>query len=151
MDRIQSKAARLQRIEHRLYNAPRGLRVADLFRLRFWVGKADREPEAFDDLDSAASNGTVLMAKLVTGLAMLHLMQDQRRPIQGICYLDEALALDARNQRSLIETAAEFGFSLIFASPAPLTTVRYCVPIHHRQGSNQISRFSWQIIEPVEA
>ena len=30
MDRIQSKAARLQRIEHRLYNAPRGLRVADL-------------------------------------------------------------------------------------------------------------------------
>lgn len=132
-------------------NARHGLRVADLFRLRFWVGKADRAPEAFDDLDSAASNGTVLMAKLVTGLAMLHLMQDQRHPIQGICYLDEALALDARNQRSLIETAAEFGFSLIFASPAPLTTVRYCVPIHHRQGSNQISRFSWQIIEPVEA
>lgn len=131
-------------------NARHGLRVADLFRLRFWVGKADRQPEAFDDLDSAASNGTVLMAKLVTGLAMLHLMQDQRRPIQGICYLDEALALDARNQRSLIETAAEFGFSLIFASPAPLTTVRYCVPIHHRQGSNQISRFSWQIIESAE-
>lgn len=132
-------------------NARHGLRVADLFRLRFWVGKADREPEAFDDLDSAASNGTVLMAKLVTGLAMLHLMQDQRRPIRGICYLDEALALDARNQRSLIDTAAEFGFSLIFASPAPLTTVRYCVPIQHRHGSNQISRFSWQIIEPVEA
>ena len=132
-------------------NARHGLRVADLFRLRFWVGKGDREPEAFDDLDSAASNGTVLMAKLVTGLAMLHLMQDRRRPIQGICYLDEALALDARNQRNLIETAAEFGFSLVFASPAPLTTVRYCVPIHHRRGSNQISRFSWQIIEPVGA
>jgi hypothetical protein len=132
-------------------NARHGLRVADLFRLRFWVGKADREPEAFDDIDSAASNGTVLMAKLVTGLAMLHLMQDQRRQIQGICYLDEALALDARNQRNLIETAAEFGFSLIFASPAPLTTARYCVPIHTRNGSNQISRFSWQIIEPVEA
>lgn len=132
-------------------NARHGLRVADLFRLRFWVGKAQREPEAFDDLDSAASNGTVLMAKLVTGLAMLHLMQDQRRPIRGICYLDEALALDARNQRSLIDTAAEFGFSLIFASPAPLTTVRYCVPIQHRHGSNQISRFSWQVIEPVPA
>lgn len=131
-------------------NARHGLRVADLFRLRFWVGKADREAEAFDDLDSAASNGTVLMAKLVTGLAMLHLMQDQRRPIQGICYLDEALALDARNQRSLIDTAAEFGFALIFASPAPLTTVRYCVPIHHRAGANQISRFSWQILEPLD-
>ena len=74
-----------------------------------------------------------------------------RGPIQGVCYLDEALALDARNQRSLIETAAEFGFSLIFASPAPLTTVRYCVPIHHRHGSSQISRLSWQVIEPLEA
>lgn len=30
MDRIQSKAARLRRIEHRLYNAPRGQRVAEL-------------------------------------------------------------------------------------------------------------------------
>ena len=30
MDRIQSKAARLQRIEHRLYNAPRGQRVTEI-------------------------------------------------------------------------------------------------------------------------
>jgi proteasome accessory factor B len=30
MDRIQSKAARLQRIEHRLYNSPRGQRVVEL-------------------------------------------------------------------------------------------------------------------------
>lgn len=30
MERIQSKAARLQRIENRLYNVPRGLRVAEL-------------------------------------------------------------------------------------------------------------------------
>jgi hypothetical protein len=131
-------------------NARHGLRVADLFRLRFRVGKAGQEPEAFDDLDSAASNGTVLMAKLVTGLAMLHLMQDQRRPIRGVCYLDEALSLDASNQRSLIEAAAEFGFSLIFASPAPLTTVRYCVPIHQQHGNNHISRRSWQLFEPLE-
>lgn len=132
-------------------DARQGLRVEDLFRLRFWVGKKGQPAEAFDDLDSAASNGTVLMAKLVTGLAMLHLMQDPRRPIQGICYLDEALALDARNQRSLIDTAEEFGFSLIFASPAPLTTARYCVPIHQHQGKNHISEQSWQQLEPLEA
>jgi len=131
-------------------NVRHGLRVADLFRLRFWVGRAEQEAEAFDDIDSAASHGTVLMAKLITGLAMLHLMLDPRRPIQGVCYLDEALALDARNQRSLIETAAEFGFSLIFASPAPLTTVRYCVPIHQRQGHSLISRHSWQVLEPLK-
>jgi predicted DNA-binding transcriptional regulator YafY len=30
VDRIQSKAARLRQIEHRLYNAPRGLRATEL-------------------------------------------------------------------------------------------------------------------------
>ncbi len=130
-------------------NARQGLRVSDLFRLSFIVSKLDGEPEAFDDLDSAASNGTVLMAKLVTGLAMLHLMQDKRYRVQTICYLDEALALDARNQKCLIDTAAEFGFALIFASPAPLTTARYCVPIVHQQGKNHISRQNWQILESL--
>ena len=131
-------------------NARQGLRVSDLFRLSFIVGKIDGDSESFDDLDSAASNGTVLMAKLVTGLAMLHLMQDRRRNVQGVCYLDEALALDARNQKSLIDTAADFGFALIFASPSPLATARYCVPIQHRDGKNHIGRRSWQIFEPLE-
>lgn len=131
-------------------NVRQGLRVADLFRLVFIVAKDEHAPETFEDIDSAASNGTVLMAKLVTGLAMLYLMQDKRHQVRGICYLDEALALDARNQRSLIETAREFGFSLIFASPAPLSTVRYCVPIHHQNGKNHIARDSWQILEPLE-
>ena len=130
-------------------NARQGLKVSDLFRLSFVVGKVDGESESFDDLDSAASNGTVLMAKLVTGLAMLHLMQDRRRNVQAVCYLDEALALDARNQKSLIDTAADFGFALIFASPAPLATARYCVPILHREGKNYISQRSWQIFEPL--
>ncbi|MBE0440163.1 MAG: hypothetical protein IBX57_10490 [Gammaproteobacteria bacterium] len=131
-------------------NVRQGLRVADLFRLVFIVAKDEQAPETFEDIDSAASNGTVLMAKLVTGLAMLYLMQDKRHQVRGICYLDEALALDAHNQRSLIETARDFGFSLIFASPAPLSTVRYCVPIHHQNGKNHIARDSWQILEPLE-
>jgi hypothetical protein len=90
------------------------------------------------------------MAKLVTGLAMLHLMQDQRHKVRAICYLDEALALDGQNQRNLIEIAGEFGFSLIFASPAPLTTARYCVPIQRVSGKNHISRKSWQLLQPID-
>src|SRR5690625_4290944 len=130
-------------------NVRKGLGVADLFNLRFLVGKTGQKPEAFDDIDSAASTGTVLMAKLVTGLAMLHLMLDPRRVVQGVCYLDEAMTLDARNQATLIDIAAEFGFALIFASPTPLTTVRYCVPIQGKNNLNHISRYSWQIIEPI--
>ncbi|EHZ2538217.1 hypothetical protein K5N28_002028 [Vibrio parahaemolyticus] len=132
-------------------NARQGLRVADLFRLEFVVAKQGQQPESFEDIDSAASNGTVLMAKLVTGLAMLHLMQDKRHQMKAVCYLDEALALDTKNQANLIEIANQFGFALIFASPAPLTTARYCVPIHQANGKNQISRNSWQIFEPIES
>ncbi|WGW01766.1 hypothetical protein QF117_13400 [Vibrio sp. YMD68] len=132
-------------------NARQGLRVADLFRLEFVVAKQGEQQESFEDIDSAASNGTVLMAKLVTGLAMLHLMQDKRHQMKAVCYLDEALALDTKNQANLIEIADQFGFALMFASPAPLTTARYCVPIHQTNGKNHISRNSWQIFEPIES
>ncbi len=130
-----------------------GLAVEHLFRLSFIVGKEGQKPESFADLDGAASNGTVLMAKLVTGLALLHQMQDKRYSVRAACYLDEALALDGPNQTSLIDTAAEFGFALIFASPAPLATVRYCVPITRYGGQNHVSRKNWQELEPrvVEA
>lgn len=132
-------------------NARQGLRVADLFRLEFVVAKHGQPQESFEEIDSAASNGTVLMAKLVTGLAMLYLMQDKRHQMKAVCYLDEASALDTQNQTSLIEIADQFGFALIFASPAPLTTARYCVPIHQANGKNHISRNSWQIFEPLES
>lgn len=126
------------------------LRVEHLFRLEFVVGKAGRPTESFTDIDSAASNGTVLMAKLITGLALLHMMQDKRHRVQAVCYLDEASALDQRNQRSLIDTANDFGFALIFASPAPLVTARYCVPISSAGGVNTISRQHWQLLEPLD-
>lgn len=127
------------------------LRVKDLFRLEFIVGKEGHSPESFEDIDSAASNGTALMAKLVTGLALLYLMQDKRHGVQAICYLDEASSLDHRNQRNLIQTARDFGFALIFASPTPQITARYCVPIRANGGINRISRFDWQTLSPLEA
>jgi hypothetical protein len=76
-------------------------------------------------------------------------MQDKRFNVQAVCYLDEASSLDQRNQLSLIETAQDFGYALIFASPTPLVTARYCVPITSRDGYNNISRKSWQILEPL--
>lgn len=126
-----------------------GLRVEHLFRLVFIIAKENQTSAEFEDIDSAASNGTVLMAKLITGLAMLNQMQDPRKTIKTACYLDEAASLDQRNQRNLIEIAAEFGFSLIFASPEPQITARYCVPIGTTNGKNHISRLNWQILETI--
>ena len=123
-----------------------GLKLENLFRLEFKVAKRGHEVDTFYDLEQSASLGTILMAKLVIGLAMLHLMRDKRSPSQAVCYLDEAATLDPANQRSLIETSREFGFSLIFASPLPLTTARYCVPIDTVGGKNFISRRRWQVI-----
>lgn len=143
---------KLNRAKHMLIqegNARGALKVEHFFRLVFVIGKAGHAPESFADIDSAASNGTVLMAKLVTGLALLYLMQDKRHAVQAVCYLDEAAALDQPNQRSLIEAAREFGFALIFASPQPLLTARYCVPITAQGGRNYINRHSWQMIEPL--
>jgi hypothetical protein len=143
----------LERAKQTLFNegnARQGLKVADLFRLEFVIGKQDQDEESFTEIDSAASNGTVLMAKLVTGLAMLHLMQHKSKRIRTICYLDEALALDTNNQKNLIDVAAEFGFALICASPAPLTTARYCVPIHHHAGKNHINPQSWLVLTQKE-
>ncbi|MDZ4152456.1 MAG: hypothetical protein U1E01_15355, partial [Methylicorpusculum sp.] len=128
-----------------------GLRVEHLFRLVFIIAKENQTPAEFEDMDSAASNGTVLMAKLITGLAMLNQMQDPRKAIKTACYLDEAASLDQRNQRNLIEIAAGFGFTLIFASPEPQITARYCVPIGTTNGKNHISRLNWQILEPILA
>ena len=125
------------------------LKVEHLFRLVFIIAKENQTPAEFEDIDSAASNGTVLMAKLITGLAMLNQMQDPRKAIKTACYLDEAASLDQKNQGNLIETAAEFGFTLIFASPEPQITARYCVPIGTYKGKNHISRFNWQVLEPL--
>lgn len=125
------------------------IKVEHLFRLVFIIAKENQKPAEFEDIDSAASNGTVLMAKLITGLAMLNQMQDPRKAIKTACYLDEAASLDQRNQSNLIATAVEFGFSLIFASPEPQITARYCVPIGTHKGKNHISRLNWQILEPI--
>lgn len=125
-----------------------GLKIEHFFRLEFVVGKQGKAAEAFTDMDAAASAGTVLMAKLVTGLALLHLMQHKQQRLQAVCYLDEAASLDLKNQTSLVETAHEFGYTLVFAAPTPVLSARYCVPIHqHPNGGNLISPKRWQILE----
>jgi hypothetical protein len=132
--------------------ARNGLQIKDLFRLEFVLAKLDQTEETFEEIDSAASNGTVLMAKLLTGLALLNLMLDKRKgqEVRGVCFLDEATSLDQRNQQSLIQTAGRFGFSIIFAAPTPLVTARYCVPImQQKNGKNIITHRSWQLLESI--
>lgn len=138
--------------EHLLkYSKDNGtLKIDHLFDLDFEVAKTGQAMQRFNQLDKIGSNGTVLMAKLISGLALLYQMLDKSHKVQTICYLDEAASLDDANQESLISTAREFGFNLLFASPTPQTTVRYCVPISKQGSKNVISRKHWQIFESIE-
>ena len=138
--------------EHLLkYSKDNGtLKIDHLFDLDFEVAKKGQAAQRFDQLDKIGSNGTVLMAKLISGLALLYQMLDKAHQAETICYLDEAASLDDANQESLISTAREFGFNLLFASPTPQTTVRYCVPITKSGSKNLITRKHWQIFDSLE-
>jgi hypothetical protein len=125
------------------------LKVEHLFNLKFILAKENQPAKEHDDIDNAASNGTILMAKLITGLALLKLMQDERKKIHTVCYLDEAASLDQHNQRNLIATAKEFGFALIFASPEAQITAHYCIPIKTVNGKNEISHKARQIFRQL--
>ena len=124
-----------------------GLSIATLFRLQFVVTREGHKPDSFQRIDGAASTGTVIMAKLVTGLAMLNIMMQKKYDTQVVCYLDEAKTLDRENHKSLIAVARSFGFNIIFASTEPLDTVDCCVPVRNHKGENYITEKNWQILK----
>ena len=123
------------------------LRLENLFNLSFRVQKEGRSEQSFTDLGKIGSNGTVLMAKLIFGLALLSQMTEKRNRISSICYLDEAASIDETNQKNLIEAAKEFGFNLLFASPTAQTTAHYCIRIEKRNNMNVVTDKQWIRLE----
>lgn len=126
------------------------LKLENLFELAFIVSKKNASPQEFKDLDKIGSNGSILMAKLLYGLALLNRMSNDNERVMSVCYLDEAASLDATNQKNLINSAKEFGFNLLFASPEPQNSARYCIAIERRGSANFITEKQWQILEEIE-
>lgn len=126
------------------------LKLENLFELNFIVCKKGGSPQEFKDLDKIASNGSILMAKLLYGLALLNLMTEDKDRVMSICYLDEAANLDSKNQKNLICSAREFGFNLVFASPEPQNSAKYCIGIERKGKYNYITEKQWQILEDLD-
>lgn len=126
------------------------LKLENLFELNFIVCKKGGSPQEFKDLDKIASNGSILMAKLLYGLALLNLMTEDKDRVMSICYLDEAANLDSKNQKNLICSAKEFGFNLVFASPEPQNSAKYCIGIERKGKYNYITEKQWQILEDLD-
>ena len=127
------------------------LRLENLFDLSIKVQKEGELEQNLSDLNAIGSNGTVLMAKLIFGLALLHWMTDKKNATTSICYLDEAASIDEENQKKLIAAAREFGFVLLFASPTAQTTVRYCIRIEKRNNRNVATDKQRITLDPIEA
>lgn len=126
------------------------LRLENLFDLSIKVQKEGELEQNLSDLNAIGSNGTVLMAKLIFGLALLHWMTDKKNATTSICYLDEAASIDEENQKKLIAAAREFGFVLLFASPTVQTTVRYCIRIEKRNNRNVVTDKQRITLDPIE-
>lgn len=126
------------------------LRLENLFDLSIKVQKEGELEQNLSDLNAIGSNGTVLMAKLIFGLALLHGMTDKKNATTSICYLDEAASIDEENQKKLIAAAREFGFVLLFASPTAQTTVRYCIRIEKRNNRNVVTDKQRITLDPIE-
>lgn len=133
----------------RFCNQQGSLKLSDLFDLSFVVQKTGETEKSFSDLTEIGSNGTVLMSKLIFGLALLYMMSDKKKMATSVCYLDEAASIDEQNQKNLIETAKEFGFHILFASPTPLTTVKYCIRIEKQNNKNIISSKQWIRLDDI--
>lgn len=134
----------------RFCNQQGSLKLADLFDLSFVVQKTDEPERPYNDLNKIGSNGTVLMSKLIFGLALLYMMTDKKKSVSSVCYLDEAASIDEFNQKNLIKAASDFGYNILFASPTPLTTVRYCVRIEKQNGKNIISNKQWIRFDDID-
>ncbi len=129
-----------------------GLKLADLFDVRFKVVNRNDDTEYFNKIDSAGSNGTRITIKLLCGMLFIrHLLTDKDRSAFRIpIYIDEAADIDPQNQQAIIETATGFGFIPIFASVKPQTSCRYIVPIRTiKEGTqNWVDEKDW--IEVME-
>ncbi|SHH70720.1 hypothetical protein SAMN05720761_1231 [Fibrobacter sp. UWCM] len=78
------------------------------------------------------------------------MMTDKKKSVSSVCYLDEAASIDEINQKNLIKAASDFGYNILFASPTPLTTVRYCIRIEKQNGKNIISNKQWIRFEDID-
>jgi hypothetical protein len=110
------------------------IQLGDFFNLEFELQEIGKQSQKYTSIDEAASNGTVIMLKMLTGMALLYSMLSTGHNIQLICYMDEGMDLDTKNQEKIIAAATGFGFSLIFASPQPISAAHYFITIQFVNG-----------------
>lgn len=109
----------------------RRLNLTHLFELCFVVFSQEGREIVYRNLDRIESHGTTITVKALINMHMMgHLLDDGRGgQIRFPYYLDEAAAIDPRNQETLIEQGLTLGFVPILASVKPQAAATYCVQV----------------------
>ncbi len=129
----------------------RKLNLTHLFELSFAVFSHDGKETVYRNLDRIESHGTTITIKALVNMHLMsHLIEESRlAKIHMPYYIDEAAAIDSRNQEILIDQGLALGFTPVLASVKPQPAATYCVKVDDFDGDGQlvIDESAWIVLE----
>ncbi|CRN91474.1 hypothetical protein [Pseudomonas aeruginosa] len=107
------------------------LELGDLFDIGFTVEEVNGKVVVCNTLDELASNGSTMTLKPLLYFSLIRHLTDRGARVEPFLpfYLDEIASVDPNNQRTILAFSENLGFTPVFASVDPTTTVRYCINI----------------------
>lgn len=117
------------------------------------VSDGKEETRSYPSL-KVESEGTGVTVKMLVNMLLLSELRSPRKgqQVRIPIYLDEASRLEERNQRNIIEMAAQLGFVPIFASVEPQDTTTYWVGLEYESDAESriavVTEDDWWRLEP---
>ena len=131
------------------------LELGDLFDIGFTVEEVNGKVIVCNTLDELASNGSTMTLKPLLYFSLIRHLTDRGARVEPFLpfYLDEVASVDPRNQRTILAFSENLGFTPVFASVDPTTTVRYCINISECINADNriyVTPADWQHFEHPE-
>ncbi len=138
------------------------LELGDLFDIGFTVEEVNGKVVVCNTLDELASNGSTMTLKPLLYFSLIRHLTDRGARVEPFLpfYLDEIASVDPNNQRTILAFSENLGFTPVFASVDPTTTVRYCINISECINADNriyVTQADWQHfdhhedVKPVQA
>lgn len=131
------------------------LELGDLFDIGFTVEEVNGKVIVCNTLDELASNGSTMTLKPLLYFSLIRHMTDRGARVEPFLpfYLDEIASVDPSNQRTILAFSENLGFTPVFASVDPTTTVRYCINISECINTDNriyVTQADWQHFDHPE-
>lgn len=131
------------------------LELGDLFDIGFTVEEVNGKVIVCNTLDELASNGSTMTLKPLLYFSLIRHLTDRGARVEPFLpfYLDEIASVDPSNQRTILAFSENLGFTPVFASVDPTTTVRYCINISECINTDNriyVTQADWQHFDHPE-